>query len=254
MKRALILVAASLLKVAAVEAQATAPDATVKLLAELTNANGAPGFEGPVRDILRREWRSLLADLRTDGLGNLLGRLPGSAPSPRVLLMAHMDEVGFLVRAIDERGFVYMNPLGGYIDQSVLTQRYTIMTPRGPVIGYTGFKSTHIVSPEERYAHGRAPGHVPRHRRAQPRRGGEDGRATRASRHLPNRVRDPERHEPLSREGLGRPGRPRGGDGGAPAVEVPPPPEHGRGRGDGAGGDRPARRRASSRRAPIPTS
>ena len=150
MKRALILLAASLLKVAAVEAQATAPDATVKLLAELTNANGAPGFEGPVRDILRREWRSLLADLRTDGLGNLLGRLPGSAPSPRVLLMAHMDEVGFLVRAIDERGFVYMNPLGGYIDQSVLTQRYTIMTPRGPVIGYTGFKSTHIVSPEER--------------------------------------------------------------------------------------------------------
>src|SRR5262249_21381788 len=116
----------------------------------LTNANGAPGFEGPVRDILRREWRSLLTDLRTDGIGNLLGRLPGSAASPRVLLMAHMDEVGFLVRAIDERGFVYMNPLGGYIDQSVLTQRYTITTPRGPVIGYTGFKSTHIVSTEER--------------------------------------------------------------------------------------------------------
>jgi putative aminopeptidase FrvX len=131
-------------------AQAPAPDATVKLLAELTDANGAPGFEGPVRDILRREWRGLLADLRTDGVGNLLGRLPGPADSPRVLLMAHMDEVGFLVRAIDERGFVYMNPLGGYIDQSVLTQRYTIMTPRGPVVGYTGFKSTHIVSPEER--------------------------------------------------------------------------------------------------------
>jgi len=131
-------------------AQAPAPDATVKLLAELTDANGAPGFEGPVRDILRREWRGLVADLRTDGVGNLLGRLPGPADSPRVLLMAHMDEVGFLVRAIDERGFVYMNPLGGYIDQSVLTQRYTIMTARGPVVGYTGFKSTHIVSPEER--------------------------------------------------------------------------------------------------------
>jgi len=126
------------------------PDSTVKLLAELVNADGAPGFEGPVRDILRREWRSLLTDLRTDGVGNLLGRLAGPADSPRVLLMAHMDEVGFLVRYIDERGFVYMNPLGGYIDQSVLTQRYTIMTARGPVVGYTGFKSTHIVSPEER--------------------------------------------------------------------------------------------------------
>src|SRR5262245_37465600 len=135
---------------AAAESQPAPQDATVKLLAELTNANGAPGFEGPVRDILRREWRSLLSDLRTDGIGNLLGRLPGSAESPRVLLMAHMDEVGFLVRAIDDKGFVYMNPLGGYIDQSVLTQRYTITTPRGPVIGYTGFKSTHIVSTEER--------------------------------------------------------------------------------------------------------
>jgi putative aminopeptidase FrvX len=131
-------------------AQTTPADSTVKLLAELTNANGAPGFEGPVREILRREWRSLLADLRTDGIGNLLGRLPGPAGSPRVLLMAHMDEVGFLVRYIDERGFVYMSPLGGYIDQSVLTQRYTIMTARGPLAGYTGFKSTHIVSPEER--------------------------------------------------------------------------------------------------------
>ena len=149
MRLARVLVLASIFPRAAL-AQTAAQDPTVKLLAELTNANGAPGFEGPVRDILRREWRGLLADIRTDGLGNLLGRLPGSAESPRVLVMAHMDEVGFLVRHIDERGFVYMNPLGGYIDQSVLTQRYTIMTTRGPVVGYTGFKSTHIVPVEER--------------------------------------------------------------------------------------------------------
>ena len=145
-----VLTLAAVALTAPVSAQAPAQDATVKLLAELTNANGAPGFEGPVREILRREWRGLLADVRTDGLGNLFGRLRGSAESPRVLLMAHMDEVGFLVRHIDERGFVYMNPLGGYIDQSVLTQRYTIMTTRGPVVGYTGFKSTHIVPVEER--------------------------------------------------------------------------------------------------------
>jgi putative aminopeptidase FrvX len=125
-------------------------DSTVKLLAELTNANAAAGFEGPVREIMRREWQALLTGLRTDGLGNLLGSLPGQAEAPRVLLMAHMDEVGFLVRAIDEHGFIYFHPIGGYIDQSVLTQRFTIMTPRGPVTGYTGFKSTHIVSAEER--------------------------------------------------------------------------------------------------------
>ena len=129
---------------------AQARDATEKLLAELTNASGASGFEGPIRDILRREWQGLLGEVHADGLGNLLGTLSGASPAPRVLLMAHMDEVGFLVRYIDDRGFIYFNPVGGYFDQSVLTQRMTIMTPRGPVVGYTGFKSGHIVSPEER--------------------------------------------------------------------------------------------------------
>jgi len=125
-------------------------DPTVRLLEELVNADGASGFEGPVRDILKREWGPLVSDLRTDGMGNLLGTLPGQADAPRVLLMAHMDEVGFLVRHIDENGFVYMHNVGGYIDQSVLTQRFTITTPRGPVVGYTGMKSGHIVSAEER--------------------------------------------------------------------------------------------------------
>lgn len=132
---------------------ATAPqqqnDPTVRLLAELLNANAAPGFEGPVRDILRREWKPLLKELHTDGIGNLIGTAPGEG-GPRVLLMAHMDEVGFLVRHIDERGFVYMNAVGGWLDQSVLTQRFTIMTSKGPLIGYTGMKSGHIVSAEEK--------------------------------------------------------------------------------------------------------
>lgn len=122
----------------------------MRLLAELTNAHGASGFEGPVRNILRREWQGLLADLRTDGLGNLLGTVRGQTEEPRVLLMAHMDEVGFLVRHIDDNGFIYFNPVGGYFDQSVLTQRMAIMTPKGIVVGYTGMKSGHIVRPSER--------------------------------------------------------------------------------------------------------
>ena len=113
---------------------AQAPDATVSLLRELTDAHGVVGFEGSVRDILRREWAGLLTELRTDGLGNLLGTLAGSSDSPRVLLMAHMDEVGFLVRYIDDDGFIYFNNVGGYFAQSVLTQRLSILTPNGPVL------------------------------------------------------------------------------------------------------------------------
>jgi putative aminopeptidase FrvX len=125
-------------------------DETERLLEELTNAHGVSGFEGPVREILRREWKDLLTDLHTDGLGNLIGTLSGSSDSPRVLLMAHMDEVGFLVRHIDEEGFLYIHNVGGYFDQSVLTQRLSILTPGGEVIGYTGMKSGHILRPEER--------------------------------------------------------------------------------------------------------
>lgn len=127
-----------------------ARDDVVRLLEELTNAHGAPGFEGPVRNILRREWQGLLSDVRTDGMGNLVGTHRGGSDQPRVLLMAHMDEVGFLVRHIDDNGFVYFNPVGGYFDQSVLTQRMAILTSKGLVTGYTGMKSGHIVRPAER--------------------------------------------------------------------------------------------------------
>jgi putative aminopeptidase FrvX len=148
--RVMLTVAVAVMLLAPMGRLAAQQDATMKLLQELTDANAAPGFEGPVRNILRREWQGLVKDLRTDGLGNLLGTLPGSGESPRVLVMAHMDEVGFMVRYIDPNGFVYFHPVGGYIDQSVLTQRFTITTPRGPVVGYTGMKSTHIVPAEER--------------------------------------------------------------------------------------------------------
>jgi len=125
-------------------------DSTEMLLRELTNAHGVPGFEGEVRDILRREWRSLLSDLHADGIGNLLGERRGSSDSPRVLLMAHMDEVGFLVRYIDENGFIYIHNVGGYFAQSVLTQRLSILTKLGRVLGYTGMKSGHILRSDER--------------------------------------------------------------------------------------------------------
>ncbi|HXV64949.1 MAG TPA: hypothetical protein VEK15_29900 [Vicinamibacteria bacterium] len=71
-------------------------DATEQLLRDLTDAHGVPGFEGEVRDILRREWQPVLSNLRTDGIGNLLGERRGSADSPRVLLMVEgltADEV-----------------------------------------------------------------------------------------------------------------------------------------------------------------
>ena len=144
------LTAALLLGGPGVHTQAPRQDQVVQLLAELTNAHGAPGFEGPVRNILRREWQGLLTNIQTDGIGNLLGTRKGQTEAPRVLVMAHMDEVGFLVRHIDQNGFIYFHGVGGYFEQSVLTQRMAILTPKGVVVGYTGMKSGHILRPSER--------------------------------------------------------------------------------------------------------
>jgi len=138
----------SVVKPSPIEAQSS--KSSLALLEELTNAHGPSGFEGPVRKIMRREWASLVSNLETDGMGNLLGTLKGTTEGPRVLLMAHMDEVGFIVRFIDDDGFIYFNPVGGYFDQSILTQQMKIMTPKGPVIGYTGMKSGHSFQGDER--------------------------------------------------------------------------------------------------------
>lgn len=125
-------------------------DRTLQLLRKLTDVPGASGFEGPVRDILREEWNPLLENLHADGMGNLVGILPSKAEKsktqPRVLIMAHMDEVGFLVREITEEGFIYMQAVGDWIDPVLLAQRWVISTAKGPIKGYSGVESIHATS------------------------------------------------------------------------------------------------------------
>ncbi len=124
-------------------------DATAELLKSLTEANGVPGHEGEVRRLLRGRLDKL-GQVSRDALGNLLCTLQGAAERPRVMLAAHMDEVGFMVRHIDEKGFLYFLPLGGWFDQVLLGQRVVVQTRRGPVIGVIGAKPPHLVPPAER--------------------------------------------------------------------------------------------------------
>src|SRR5215469_16347407 len=73
-------------------------DRVARSLQELSNAPGPSGSEGPVRDILSREFRAADLKVSTDGLGSVIGVLAGPSDGPRVMLAAHMDEVGGLVR------------------------------------------------------------------------------------------------------------------------------------------------------------
>jgi putative aminopeptidase FrvX len=131
-------------------AQKPAADAVVILLKELVDAPGPAGFEGPVRAILTREFKAAGLDTSTDGLGSVIGVLPGPTGSPRIMLAAHMDEVGAMVRYITAEGMVKFQLLGGWMDQGLVDQRWTIVTQKGSVTAISGQRSTHISPAEER--------------------------------------------------------------------------------------------------------
>jgi endoglucanase len=125
-------------------------DRVEALLEELTNAPGPTGFEGPVRAIVRRELASVAAAMETDGLGSLIARLDGGGERPRVMLAAHMDELGLLVRRVTPEGYVKFQPLGGWLDQALINQRWTVLTSNGPIPGVSGIKTVHVMTQEAR--------------------------------------------------------------------------------------------------------
>jgi len=131
-------------------AQGQPKDRVGRLLEELSNAPGPSGFEGPVREIITRELRGAGLEVATDGLGSVIGVLHGSSESPRIMLAAHMDEVGAMVRYVTPEGMVKFQLLGGWLDQALVDQRWTILTSKGPVMAISGLRSVHITPSEER--------------------------------------------------------------------------------------------------------
>ncbi len=122
-----------------------------QLLEELSNAFGPTGHEGPVRAIVRRELGPLTDALETDGIGSLIARIGDEANDvPRLMLSAHMDEVGIMVRQITAEGFLTIQTLGGWLDQALINQRWVVMTRNGPIPGLTGIKTPHVMQPDAR--------------------------------------------------------------------------------------------------------
>jgi len=146
----LMLVCFTFLTSPAVTGQVQPGDRVERLLQELSNAPGPSGYEGPVREILERELRAAGLKISTDGLGSVIGVLQGTPEGPRIMLAAHMDEVGAMVRYITPEGMVKFQLLGGWLDQALPDQRWTILTAKGPVTAVSGLRSPHITPPEDR--------------------------------------------------------------------------------------------------------
>lgn len=124
-------------------------DHTEELLKRLTEASGVPGFEAEVRALIRGELEGI-ATIEQDRIGSIVCRKQGTRPSPKVMLAAHMDEIGFMVKQITKEGHLRFVPLGGWWEQVMLAQRVIVKTARGDVPGILGAKPPHILTPDER--------------------------------------------------------------------------------------------------------
>jgi len=125
-------------------------DRTELLLKELTEANGVPGYEQEIRRIMARELEGNVDEILRDRLGSIVGRKAGTSDRPRVLVIGHMDEIGFMVKEVDKSGFIKFLPLGGWWPHVALGQRMRVITSKGPVIGVIGSKPPHLLEDSER--------------------------------------------------------------------------------------------------------
>lgn len=119
------------------------------LFKELCEATGAPGFEFEIRDLIRREMAPLADSISIDNIGNVICLIRGKSSDKRIVCAAHMDEIGFIVRHIDDQGFIRILPLGGF-DPKTLTAQRVVVHGTKDLPGCMGVKPIHVMSPEER--------------------------------------------------------------------------------------------------------
>jgi tetrahedral aminopeptidase len=111
----------------------SASELNLELVQQLLDVPGIGGREEQVRAIVKREMEPLVDELSVDALGSVIGVKRGSG-GPKVMLAAHMDEIGFMVRFIDENGFIRLQNVGGFDPRVLPAQRVRIHTRSGDVL------------------------------------------------------------------------------------------------------------------------
>ncbi len=120
----------------------------INLLREVCEIAGAPGFENPIRELIEKEVTPLVDEVQIDNMGNLIAIKRGKSDA-KIMVAAHMDEIGFMVTHIDEDGFIRFHTLGGF-DPKTLTAQRVIIHGEKDVIGVMGSKPIHLMTPEDR--------------------------------------------------------------------------------------------------------
>ncbi|MBO5431291.1 M42 family metallopeptidase, partial [Methanocorpusculum sp.] len=118
------------------------------LLEKLSNANGISGAEGAVAKIIRDEVAPYVDEIKTDRMGNLVAIKKGD--DFKIMLAAHMDEIGLMVQYIDEKGFIRFVGVGGWYNPVLVSQRVILHGEKGDVPGVLGMKPPHVMEEADR--------------------------------------------------------------------------------------------------------
>ena len=121
-----------------------------KLLAELSNAKGVVGFEYPVRELLSAYFQKFPINNEIDNMGNLIGRFKKfNDKNLTILIMAHMDEVGFLTTDILPEGYIRVIPLGCTLSQTLWSQKWIIYHNELEIPAISGIDAPHMLTDEQ---------------------------------------------------------------------------------------------------------
>ena len=124
-------------------------DAALQFLKDLLHAPSPSGYERPVQDVVRRYAANFASEIRTDWHGNVIVSVNPTG-TPRIMLAGHCDQIGLLVKHIDDKGFLWVHAIGGWDPQVLIGQDVQVWTKDGPVAGVIARKPIHLQSPEDR--------------------------------------------------------------------------------------------------------
>ncbi|MFA5364450.1 MAG: M42 family metallopeptidase [Candidatus Bathyarchaeia archaeon] len=122
----------------------------VDVLEKLSDVNGVTGREDQVRNLLKEYLTPYVDEIFEDRLGNLIAFKKGTKDAPTVMIAAHMDEVGFMIKNVTAKGFLQFTKVGGLDDRILLAQKVVVFTEKGPLNGVVGSKPVHIQTDAER--------------------------------------------------------------------------------------------------------
>lgn len=122
----------------------------IPLLSLICETPGVSGFEQAIREVILKEIQGLADEITVDPMGNVLAIKKGLDSSQKVMIPAHMDEIGFIVTHIDNDGFLRFHTLGGFDPKTLTAQRVLIHGKNKTLVGVMGSKPIHVMSAEER--------------------------------------------------------------------------------------------------------